>query len=106
MREIAEEEHLTLKQVEEIVYSFFRFTAKSIGKGNRKNMDFKTIRLFKFGTFRPRPGYVKALDEINKKKGYEKPARNTTRSSANITGSLDDKGVQSNLESGPFDQEG
>lgn len=99
IRKIAEEEGLTIKQVDDIVNSFFRFTVKQMSQGDRKNLEYSSIRLFKFGVFKVKEGRKQYL-----RRKDEKPFRSTTRRSANQSGSLDDKGVQSNLESGPFDQ--
>ena len=99
VRKIAEEENLTIKQVDEIVYSFFRFTSQKMSEGDRKNLEYSSIRLFKFGVFRVKEGRKRFL-----KRKDEKSLRNRTRRIANQSGSLDDKGVQSNLESGPFDE--
>ena len=108
IRKIAQDEDLTIKQVEEIVYSFFRFTSKSMGEGDRKNLVFDQIRLFKFGVFRVKPGRLNREKRIRKRfnEKNEKLARNRKGGSDNISGSIGNKGVQENLESGPFDEEG
>ena len=101
IRKIAEEENLTVKQVEEIVYSFFRFTSTKMKEGLWKDYNFPTIRLFKFGLFKVKDGrrrYIKNRDE--KLNEYRK------RSSDNLSGSVDDQGVQKDLEQGPIQQEG
>lgn len=90
IRKIAEDENLTIRQIEDIVNSPFRFTSKLMSKGNRKTMEFPIIRLFKFGTFRPRKGYLKAVDRMNKLRGHEKSNRNYKRSIDNQSGSVDD----------------
>jgi len=98
IREIAEKEDLSVKQVNEITGSFFSFTAQQMSKGDRKSLIFDTIRLFKFGVFRVKEGrkrYLKPEDEKSNK------YRN--RSANDLSGSVDDQRVQSNLESGPFD---
>lgn len=100
IRKIAEKENLTIKQVEEIVFSFFWFTSKTMKEGDRKNLEFAEIRIFKFGVFKVREGKKKYLSR------NEKFIRNKARGAEHQSGSLDDKGVQSNLESGPFDEEG
>ena len=56
IKKIAGDEGLTIKQIEEIVYSFFRFTSKRMKEGNKETYDFKSIRLFKFGIFRVKEG--------------------------------------------------
>lgn len=98
IRGIAEKENLSIKQVDEITASFFRFTAQQMSKGDRKNLIFDTIRLFKFGVFRVKEGRKRYLKPEN-----EKPNKYRKRSPDNISGSVNDQGVQSNLESGSFD---
>ena len=101
IRKIAQDESLTIKQVDEIVYSFFRFTSKRMSEGDRKNLNFDQIRLFKFGVFKVKEGRRKYLKRRNEKlNNYRK------RNADNLSGGSGDKGVQENLESGPFDQEG
>ncbi len=108
IRKIAADESLTIKQVDEIVSSFFWFTSDRMSKGDRDNLNFDHIRLFKFGVFRVKAGRLNREKRIRKRfnEKYEKLNRDSKRSSNNQSGSLDDKGVQENLESGPFDQEG
>ena len=108
IRRIAEKENLTIKQVEEIVFSFFRFTSKCMSEGDRKNLIFDHIRLFKFGVFKVKPGRVNREKRIRKRfnEKNEKLNSHRERSATNIPGSSDNKGVQENLESGPFEQEG
>ena len=101
IRKIAEKENLTIKQVEEIVYSFFHFTSKRMKESDKMTYDYKATRLFKFGTFRVKQGRIN-----HKKRLGEKSIRNKKRASDNISGSVDDQGVQKDLESGPFEQEG
>lgn len=98
IRKIAKDENLTIKQVDEIVNSFFRFTAKKMGEGDRKNLEYSTIRLFKFGVFKVKEGRKKFLRSKDEKLNLyrERSVTDNTRSSG-------DKGVQGNLESGPFD---
>ena len=98
IRKIAKDENLTIKQVDEIVNSFFRFTAKKMGEGDRKNLEYSTIRLFKFGVFKVKEGRKKFLRSKDEKLNSYRE-----RSIANNTRSSGDKGVQGNLESGPFD---
>jgi len=90
IRKIAEDEGLTIKQIEEIVYSFFRFTSKRMKEGDNFTLTYKAIRLFKFGIFKVKQA------KINYKKGLyhnEKSNRDRKRSTENISGSTDDKGV-------------
>lgn len=101
IRKVAEKEGLTIKQVEEIVYSFFHFTSKRMKEGDKYTRTYEFIRLFKFGVFRVKQGRVNRL-----KRRDEKLIRNKEWSPDHISGSVDDKGVQENLESGPFDEEG
>lgn len=101
IRKIAEQEGLTIKQIEEIVFSFFWFTSKRITEGDKYTRTYHTVRLFKFGVFKVKEGKRKKLIQRD-----EKFNRNKKRKSDNISGGSDDKGVQENLESGPFDQKG
>jgi nucleoid DNA-binding protein len=101
IRRIAEKEGLTIKQVEEIVYSFFHFTSKRMKESDKMTYDYKATRLFKFGTFRVKQGRIN-----HKKRLREKSIRNNQRTSDNLSGSIDDQGVQKGLESGQIEQEG
>ena len=56
IRKIAEQENLTVKQVEEIVNSFFWFTSKRMKEGDKYTRTYKSIRLFKFGLFNVKQG--------------------------------------------------
>ncbi len=100
IRKIAEKENLTVKQVEEIVFSFFWFTSKRMSEGDKYTRTYHSIRLLKFGIFKVKDGKRKKLIQRD-----EKFNRNKKRKPDNISGGSADKGVQSNLESGPFDQE-
>lgn len=99
IRKIAEQENLTIKQVEDIVFSFFRFTSKRMSEGDITTRTYESIRLFKFGVFKVKEGRRKYLLRKD-----EKSIRDQERKIGNISGSIDDKGVQENLESGPFDE--
>lgn len=101
IRKIAENEGLTIKQVEQIVNAPFRLTKKLMSEGNRKDLIFATIRVFKFGVFK-----VKEGKKIYIRQGYEKFNRSPARKIRGRSRSNNDKGVQENLESGPFDKEG
>jgi len=61
IRKIAEQENLTVKQVEDIVYSFFRFTSTRIKEGDKYTRTYKPIRLFKFGLFSVKQGRINEL---------------------------------------------
>ena len=61
IRKIAEEENLTIKQIEDIVYSFFRFTSKKIKEGDKYTRTYKPVRLFKFGLFSVKQGRINEL---------------------------------------------
>ena len=70
-------------------------------ESDRMTYDYKATRLFKFGTFRVKQG------RINRKKRLrEKFIRNKKRIADNLSGGVDDQGVQKDLESGPINQEG
>ena len=99
IRKIAEQEGLTIKQVEEIVFSFFRFTSKRMSEGDKYSRTYESVRLFKFGVFKVKEGRRKYLLRRD-----EKLNRDQDRTHDHCSGSLDDKGVQGNLESGPFDE--
>lgn len=93
IKKIAEQEGLTIKQVEEIVNSPFRFTSKRMKEGDKATYTFKDTRLFKFGTFKVKPGRKNQLRRRDEK------LNNYQRRSANDkSGSTDVKGVQENLE--------
>ncbi len=94
VKRIAEKEGLSVKQVEDIVYSFFRYTSKRMKEGNKVTHEFKTIRLFKFGMFKVKPGRIKHLKII-----HEKSNNRNKRAADNLSGSIDNKGVQENLDS-------
>lgn len=67
IEKVAKEYGITYDQAEEIVESFFRFTAEAMKEGNRKTMDFADIRLLKFGVFRVKEGRKKHFKRINEK---------------------------------------
>jgi nucleoid DNA-binding protein len=93
IRKIAEEENLSIKQIDDIVYSFFRFTSKRMKEGDKATYTFKDTRLFKFGTFKVKPGRKNQLRRRDEKlNDYSK------RSSDNLSGSSDDQRVQENLD--------
>lgn len=97
IRKIAEDENLTIKQVEEIVYSFFKFTSNQMEKGGKYTGTYNPIRLFKFGIFSAKQGRINRLN-----RRYERFIRDQNRSSDNLSGSVDDQGVQENLDKGPI----
>ena len=98
IRQIAEAENLTIKQVEDVAFSFFRFASKKMADGDRENLIFNEIRLFKFGVFKVKESRKKYIKPRN-----EKPDRNKQRDTENISRSDGDKGVQENLDKGPFE---
>ena len=61
IRKIAKDENLTVKQVEDIVYSFFRFTSMRIKQGDKYTRTYKPTRLFKFGLFSVKQGRINEL---------------------------------------------
>ena len=105
IREIAQKEGLTIKQVDEIVFSFFRFTSKAMGEGDRQNLEFDQIRLLKFGVFKVKPGRRNRELRIRKRFNEKNEKLNSSRkrSATDQSRGTDDKGVQENLESGPFE---
>lgn len=104
IRKIATDESLDIKQVDQIVNSFFRFTAKSMADGDRENLIFNHIRLFKFGVFRVKEAKRQEFKENLKK--HEESVRNTKRSANGLSGSTDDQGVQKNMDKGPVTEKG
>ena len=84
IRDIAVNESLDIKQVDEIVNSFFRFTKTQIEKGDKRTISFPEIRLYKFGVFKLKVG---------KRLAYEKFIRDQQRSANDESRSSDDKGV-------------
>jgi nucleoid DNA-binding protein len=97
IRQIAEQENLTLRQVEEIVNSPFKFVAKMMPKGDKYSIDFPQIRIFKFGVFHLKPGRKIKYEEFN---------RNKQRIADNLSGSSGDQGVQNDMGSGQVEEEG
>ena len=67
IRKIAEKENLTIKQVEEIVSSFFRFTHKEMKEGDKYTRSYKPVRLFKFGIFKVKQGRINELKRRDEK---------------------------------------
>ena len=94
IKRIAEKENLSIKQVEDIVYSFFRFTSKRMKEGDRTTHEFKSIRLFKFGVFKVKNGRRIQLKIANEKSDY-----NNKRTANNLTRGINDQGVQEDLDS-------
>ncbi len=101
IKKIAETEGLSIKQVEEIVYSFFRFTSKQMKEGDKYTRSYKPIRLFKFGIFKVKQGRINQL-----RRRDEKLNHNRQRVDDNQSGSDDNQGVQKDLEQGSLEQEG
>jgi len=95
IRKIAEDEGLTIKQVDEIVNSFFRFAAKRMKEGDKYTRTYNSIRLFKFGVFNVKQGRINRL-----KRRDERLTRNNKRTTDDLSGGVDDQGVQENLEQG------
>lgn len=97
IRKIAEDENLTIKQVEEIVFSFFHFTSNKMKEGDKYTRTYEPIRLFKFGIFKVKQGRINQL-----KRRDEKLDRNKKRTTNNLTRSSNNQRVQKGLESGPI----
>ena len=97
IRKIAEDENLTIKQVEEITNSFFKFTSNQMEEGGKYTGTYNPIRLFKFGIFNAKQGRINRLN-----RRYERFIRDQNRSFDNLSGSVDDQRVQGNMESGPI----
>lgn len=102
IRKIAQDEGLTIKQVEEITNSFFRFVVKQMSSGDRWTLTFKDIRLFKFGMFKVTPTKRKHTEAMNPNliKKREKLNRNQRRGPNHLPGGYTDQGVQGNMEPG------
>ena len=111
IRQIAEQEGLTVKQVEDIVNAPFRFTAKIMASGDKEKVEFSNIRIFKFGLFIVKEGrkrYFRQHKEIikeNLKKKNEKLNRNKKQPSDNFPGSSYNQGVQEAMEQRPVNEE-
>jgi nucleoid DNA-binding protein len=67
IRKIAEKENLTVKQVEEIVSSFFWFTSERMKKGDKYTRSYESVRLFKFGIFKVKQGRINMLKRRDEK---------------------------------------
>ena len=67
IKKIAEKENLTIKQVEEIVSSFFRFTHKRMKEGDKYTRSYNSVRLFKFGIFKVKQGRINELKRRDEK---------------------------------------
>jgi len=65
--EIAKEEGLRASQVQEVAESFFRFTADVMSEGNKKLLDFSSVRIMKWGIFQVKEGRKKYFKQINEK---------------------------------------
>ena len=68
---IAKEEGLRLSETQEITESFFKFVTQVMGEGNRKTMEFSSIRVFKWGIFKVKEGRKKRFEKINKRRSNE-----------------------------------
>lgn len=68
IKEVAGKYNITYEQAEEIVESFFRFTAETMKEGNRKTMEFPDIRIIKWGVFRVKEGRRKHFERLNNEK--------------------------------------
>ena len=104
IRKIAEDENLTIKQVEEITISFFRYVVEQIGKESRWTLNFKDVRIFKFALFRVTPSKRKRTEDMNQNliKKREKLNRNQSRGPNYLPRSTDNQGVQKDLDKGPI----
>ena len=96
IRRIATDEKLDVKQVGDIVNSFFRFTSKTMADGDGENLKFSHIRLFKFGVFKVKEGRRKGIE----KSRNEKSTGNKKWSTNNFSGSSNDQRVQEIVDKG------
>ena len=64
---IAKDEGLRLSETQEITESFFKFVTQVMNEGNRRTMEFSSIRVFKCGIFKVKEGRKKHFERINKK---------------------------------------
>ena len=93
MRTIAEKEGLSIGQVREIIDSFFQFTSKRMKEGDKYTRTYKPVRLFKFGIFKVKQGRINQL-----KRRDEKLIDYNQRTTNDKPGSVDDQGVQKDLD--------
>lgn len=75
LEDIAREENLRLSETQEITESFFKFVTQVMGEGNRKTMEFSSIRVFKWGIFKVKEGRKKRFEKINKARKNKRPDR-------------------------------
>ena len=112
IREIAQQEGLDIRQVEDIVNAPFRFTSKIMKEGDIEKVEFSNVRIFRFGIFLVKQGRKKRFIEkgLTKKrqqqKKNEKLNRNKEQRSDNFPGSSYDQGVQEAVDEGPDSEEG
>ena len=64
MEEVAKAHDLRTEEVEEVVESFFRFTAEVMEEGNKETMDFDQVRLIKWGLFKVKDGRKEFLQKL------------------------------------------
>ena len=112
IREIAQQEGLDIRQVEDIVNAPFRFTSKIMKEGDIEKVEFSNVRIFRFGIFLVKQGRKKRFIEkgLTKKrqqqKKNEKINRNKKQRSDNFPGSSYDQAVQEAVDEGPDSEEG
>ena len=75
LEDIAKKENLRLNETQEITESFFKFVTQVMNEGNRKTMEFSSIRIFKWGVFKVKEGRKKHYERINKARRNKGPNR-------------------------------
>ena len=65
--DIANKHKLTVDQTQEIIDTFFRFTADVMKEGNKKTMEFDQVRILKWGVFKVKEGRKRFFERLNKK---------------------------------------
>ena len=65
MEKTANEFGLKMEQMQEIAEAPFRFTAQVMSDGNRKLLDFKSVRIMYWGKFLVKEGRKKLFQKIN-----------------------------------------
>jgi len=68
IKNVADKYNISYLQAEEIIESFFRFTAESMKQGDKENMEFSDIRLLKFGVFKVKEGRRKHFEKLKNEK--------------------------------------
>ena len=65
LEEIARKYSIKVSQMEEIAEAPFRFLVQIASEGNRKTMEFDSVRIIKWGLFSVKEGRKKHFKKIN-----------------------------------------